>query len=98
MGCGPLRLERPRRGWRPTPLAGFDAGVLPRIRAAVAAGDEPSAVPLVTDAMVDACYVAGPADRCRDRIQAYRDAGVQSPLLLPRLADLAAVAEALAGA
>lgn len=91
-------LAEPHTGETLLETGGFDAGVLPRIRAAVAAGDEPSAVPLVTDAMVDACYVAGPADRCRDRIQAYRDAGVQSPLLLPRLADHRAVAEALAGA
>lgn len=78
--------------------AGFDAGVLPRLRAAVADRDEARALPLVTDAMVDAFYVAGPAERCRARVREYRDAGVDSPLLLPRLADYAAVAAALAGA
>jgi hypothetical protein len=48
--------------------------------------------------MVDAFYVAGPPERCRERIGAYRESGVASPLLLPRLADYVAVGEALAGA
>jgi 5,10-methylenetetrahydromethanopterin reductase len=91
-------LAEPHTGETLLETGGFDAGVLPRIRAAVAAGEEARALPLVTDAMVDACYVAGPAARCRERVRAYREAGVESPLLLPRLADYHAVAAALAGA
>lgn len=91
-------LAEPHTGETLLETGGFDAGVLPRIRAAVAARDETSALPLVTDAMVDAFYVAGPPERCRERIGAYREAGVASPLLLPRVADYVAVGETLAGA
>jgi hypothetical protein len=45
--------------------------------------------------MVDAFYVLGPADRCQERIAAYRRAGVDLPLLLPRLEDYRKVAETL---
>lgn len=91
-------LAEPHTGETLLETGGFDTGVLPRLRAAVAAGDEARALPLVTDAMVDAFYVAGPATACRERVAAYRAAGVHSPLLLSKLADLPVVAPALAGA
>ena len=37
----------------------------------------------------------GPADKCKERIAAYQAAGVDAPLLLPRLEDYKRVVEAL---
>jgi 5,10-methylenetetrahydromethanopterin reductase len=74
---------------------GFDPDILPRLREAEAAGDPGRAASLIDDAMVASCYVLGSAAECRRRIAAYRDAGVDAPLLLPRLRDYGAVAEAL---
>ena len=48
--------------------------------------------------MVDSFYVAGGPSRCMERIAAYRDAGVDLPLLLPRLEDYAQVARDFAPA
>jgi hypothetical protein len=53
------------------------------------------AVNLISDEMVEAFYVLGPADHCKERITAYRQAGVDLPLLLPRLEDYRKVAETL---
>lgn len=91
-------LAEPHTGETLLETGGFDVGILAGVRDAVAAGDDARAVPLVSDAMVDAFYVCGPAERCRERIAAYRDAGVSEPLLLPRLSAYAATAHALAGA
>lgn len=74
---------------------GFDAGMLPSLRALARASGEKSAVHLISDEMVESFYVLGSARRCRERIRAYRAAGVDHPLLLPRLEDFAAVAAAL---
>jgi 5,10-methylenetetrahydromethanopterin reductase len=89
-------LDEPHVGELLLDKGGFDPGILPRLRAALARGE--SAEALVPEAMVDAFYVLGPAAACRARIAAYRQAGVDLPLLLPPLPDFAAVAEALAGA
>jgi len=75
--------------------SGFDPAIAARIRAAEAAGERPRAVALVDDAMVASCYLLGSAAQCRERIAAYRAAGVDAPLLLPPLGDYARVAEAL---
>ena len=74
---------------------GFDASILAPIRERIAEGDERGAGELVPEGLVHACYLLGDADRCRARIQEYRDAGVDSPLLLPRLEDFAQVAAGL---
>ena len=74
---------------------GFDRGILPSLRKTMKENDEKTAVPLISDAMVDAFYVVGPADYCKARIEEYRKAGVDSPLLLPRLEDYKKVAETL---
>jgi 5,10-methylenetetrahydromethanopterin reductase len=74
---------------------GFDAGRVPALRAAAAQGGETAAVGLISDAMVEAFYLVGSAARCRERIAEYRQAGVDVPLLLPRLHDFQQVAEAL---
>ena len=74
---------------------GFDPSILPRLRAIIKSDGEKAAVPLITDAMVDAFYVVGSAMQCQERIAEYRQAGVTTPLLLPRLEDYGAVATTL---
>lgn len=74
---------------------GFDPGILPPLRAAAERGDEKAAARLVTDAMVEAFYLLGDAAACRGRLAEYREAGVDHPLLLPRLEDYESAADAL---
>ena len=74
---------------------GFDPDILPHLRATASQDGEGAAAHLVSDAMVEAFYVVGSAAQCRDRIVAYCEAGVEEPLLLPRLYDYARVADAL---
>lgn len=64
---------------------GFDTSILAPVRELVAAGDESGAACYVSDELAEACYLLGDAARCRDRIREYTDAGVDTPLLLPRL-------------
>ena len=73
---------------------GFDPGILEPLRGAASRAD-PAAVELVSDDMVEAFYLVGDAAACRARIADYRDAGVDAPLLLPRLEDYMQVVEAL---
>ena len=75
---------------------GFDPSILGQLRESTASGSGEDAVGLVTDDMVEAFYVVGPAARCKARIAEYREAGVDVPLLLPRLDDYRVVAESLA--
>ncbi len=74
---------------------GFDPVILPSLRQRAAAQGEAAAVDLISDAMVEAFFLVGPADRCRARIAEYQEAGVDQALLLPRLHDYQRVAEAL---
>jgi 5,10-methylenetetrahydromethanopterin reductase len=74
---------------------GFDPGILSMLRTPAAKAGEKSALNLITDSMVESFYLLGNAAQCRERIAAYRNAGVSHPLLLPRLEDFAAVAQAL---
>ena len=76
--------------------AGFDPGVADRIRRLSDEGDVDGSVGLVTDEMVDSCYVIGPPEQSRERLEEYVRAGVEEPLLLPRLEEYQAVAEAMA--
>lgn len=75
---------------------GFDAGLLAPLRAAAFAGRAADAAALVSDAMIDAFYLLGPAAALRERVAAYRAAGVDAPLVLPPLAGFESVARALA--
>ena len=77
--------------------ARFDPGAAPRLRQLYADDDMDGAVRLVTDDMVDSCYVIGPPEQCRERVEEYVTAGVDEPLLLPRLEDYRQTAEAMAG-
>jgi probable F420-dependent oxidoreductase len=62
--------------------AGFGAAVQ-AIRAAHRAGDRPGALAAVTDEMVDAINVVGEAALVADTISAYRQAGVDVPVIFP---------------
>ena len=75
---------------------GFDTSILPPVRELIAAGDESGAARYVTDELAEACYLLGDAARCRERIREYTDAGVDTPLLLPRLEAFRQTAESLA--
>ena len=46
-------------------------------------GDREAAERAVSDALIDATRVAGTAEQCRDRIEAYRRSGVDLPILSP---------------
>ena len=50
----------------------------------------------VAAADAEACALVGSADRMAERVEEYREAGVDRPLLLPRLPDFEAVAGSLA--
>jgi probable F420-dependent oxidoreductase len=47
-----------------------------------AAGDRRGALAAISDEVVDSVFVAGDARTCREKIQAYVDAGVQTPVVL----------------
>jgi len=76
---------------------GFDPGILSMLRTLAGKSGEKSAVHLITDRMVESFYLLGNAAQCRERIAAYRNAGVSHPLLLPRLEDFESVARAIGG-
>jgi len=88
-------LEEPYVGEILLEKGGFDPTMLPSLRASVAKDGGKDAVGLISDEMVDAFYVVGSVVRCQERITAYRQAGVDLPLLLPRLEDYRRVAETL---
>lgn len=71
---------------------GFDPSILGALRMSVAADKRESGEGFVTDEMVDAFYVLGSHKAVTERIEEYRAAGVDVPLLLPRLDDFHAVA------
>ena len=73
---------------------GFDADILAPLRAAASRPDA-TAIELISDDMVEAFYLVGDAATCRARIADYRAAGVEAPLLLPRLEHYIQVADAL---
>ena len=64
---------------------GFDTSILRPVRELLERGDESTAARYVPEYLADACCLLGDANRCRDRIQSYIDAGVDTPLLIPRL-------------
>ncbi len=64
---------------------GFDSSILGPVRQHIEAGDEAGAAKYVSEELARAGYLLGDASECRRRIQEYIDAGVDTPLLLPRL-------------
>ena len=75
---------------------GFDTSILAPVRELVSAGDESGAARYVSDQLAEACYLLGDAARCRERIQEYIAAGIDTPLLLPRLEAFEQTVESLA--
>lgn len=47
------------------------------------AGDRDGALQKVSDRMLDRLHVFGDLDRCRERIEEFRDAGIKTPVLAP---------------
>ena len=64
---------------------GFDLSILGPVRQHIESGDEAGAAKYVSEELARACYLLGDAPECRRRVQEYIDAGVDAPLLLPRL-------------
>ncbi len=73
---------------------GFDTDILKPLRTA-ASHTGANTAQLISDDMVEAFYLIGDDATCRARIAEYRAAGVDAPLLLPRLEDYMQVADAL---
>lgn len=81
------------------PGLAFYAGFFPRYNRLIAAhgfedearaiaaawlrGDRAAAEAAVSDALVDAVTVSGTAGECRERLQAYRDSGLDLPIISP---------------
>ncbi len=85
-------LEEPRVGEILLEKGGFDTSILEPLRASVQQDRGASAVDLISDEMVDAFYIVGSEKYCKERVAAYRNAGVDLPLLLPRLEDFENIA------
>ena len=62
------------------------------IAQAWARGDREAAERAVSDALIDATSVAGTQAQCRERIEAYRAAGLDLPILSPFARGLGAKA------
>ena len=86
-------LSEPHVGEILLEKGGFDLDLLKPLRAA--SSSDAAGAELVSDDMVEAFYLIGDAPTCRERINEYIDAGVNAPLLLPRLEDYLQVADAL---
>jgi len=65
-------LAEPRTGELVLEHGGFDPGILGPLRAVAAREGTQAAARYVTDAVVEALFVVGPARRCRERIEEYR--------------------------
>ena len=74
---------------------GFDPSILGPLRDSYAKDEGKEAVGLITDEMIESFYLIGSVEKCKERIAEYRQAGVDLPLLLPRLEDYERVAGAL---
>jgi probable F420-dependent oxidoreductase len=72
--------------------------VMAPMQAAWAAGDRKGALQAIPDELVDELVIHGSAGACRERVQAYLDKGVTTPLLafLPVGVDSASAVKALA--
>jgi probable F420-dependent oxidoreductase len=51
------------------------------VRTAWASGDRKGALAAVSDRLVDAMLVCGPAGKCKERLESFRDAGLSTPIL-----------------
>jgi alkanesulfonate monooxygenase SsuD/methylene tetrahydromethanopterin reductase-like flavin-dependent oxidoreductase (luciferase family) len=53
------------------------------ISAAWKSGDQRAAIAAVSDGMIDATSIAGPPDYCREKLEAYRQSGIDLPIISP---------------
>jgi alkanesulfonate monooxygenase SsuD/methylene tetrahydromethanopterin reductase-like flavin-dependent oxidoreductase (luciferase family) len=60
---------------------------LSAIKAAWDRGDRDAATRAVPDELIDAVAIAGTPDDCRERLAAYRRAGLRLPIISPRVGD-----------
>jgi alkanesulfonate monooxygenase SsuD/methylene tetrahydromethanopterin reductase-like flavin-dependent oxidoreductase (luciferase family) len=74
--------------------SGFEAEAQ-AIESAAARGDRAGAVTAVSDRMLDEVLLVGPLERCRERLAAFREAGIDFPLIAPQPVDEGAEAAAL---
>jgi alkanesulfonate monooxygenase SsuD/methylene tetrahydromethanopterin reductase-like flavin-dependent oxidoreductase (luciferase family) len=74
--------------------SGFDAEA-EAIERAAARGDRAGAVAAVSDRMLDEVLLVGPLARCRERLAAFREAGIEYPLIAPQPVDEGAEAAAV---
>ena len=88
-------LQEPQVGEILLEKGGFDPSILGPLRASAQKDGGQGAADLLSDEMVDSFYLVGTASRCKERIAEYREAGVDLPLLLPRLEDYEKVARSL---
>jgi len=75
---------------------GLEPGFVQRLRDAVADGGVDAAAPRVSDQVVDLLAAAGTVDDCRRRLDEYRAAGVELPILAPVDGALELTIESLA--
>lgn len=59
------------------------SGEADAIASAWKSGDREAAIKAVSDEMIDATSIAGPPDYCRERLEAYRQSGVDLPIISP---------------
>jgi hypothetical protein len=45
-------------------------------------GDRAAALEAVTDELIDALVLMGPAEACKERLDSFRDAGLGTPVLM----------------
>ena len=90
-------LAEPQVGEILLEKGGFDPSILAQLRASEESDDGKHAATLISDDVVESFYLVGREERCKERIAEYREAGVDLPLLLPRLEDYAKVAKTLRG-
>jgi alkanesulfonate monooxygenase SsuD/methylene tetrahydromethanopterin reductase-like flavin-dependent oxidoreductase (luciferase family) len=62
---------------------GFEAE-MEAIAAAATRGDSAGAAAAVSDRLLDEVLLVGPLERCRERLEAFREAGLDYPLLAPQ--------------
>ena len=74
--------------------SGFEAET-DAIAAAAARGDGAGAAAAVSDRMLDEVLLVGPLARCRERLAAFREAGIDYPLRAPQPVDEGAEAAAM---
>ncbi len=76
---GYVALPNYRNYWK---AAGYEEEMA-AVEAGLAAKDSDAVLAAMTDEWLDDCTLSGPADRVRDGIEAWFDAGVTSPIIVP---------------